>query len=449
MARISAAQGTALYVGAVLGSGVITLPSLAAQVAGPASLLAWAGLALASVPIAAAFAALGARFPDSGGLSTYARRAFGPRAAAVAGWLFYAAMPLGIPPLALMGAGYVTSAAGGAGAGATLLVAAAILAPPLAANAVGLRLSGRMQLAVTLVLALLLVAAVVLSLPHADPGNLTPFAPHGLLAVGSAAGLLLWAFHGWEAVPQLSAEFADPRRDIPRATAAALVVICGLYLAVATTCVLVLGPAAAGTQAPLALLLARGLDSSAVHIAAAVIAVVIIIGTVNTYLASAAKLGAALGRDGALPAWFARGAAPGAVPRRSLAVVAALSSLGLAVAVPAGAGLDVMIRTTIPLVMTVAGIGLAAGVRLLPARTPGWWCALAATGSVGLLLAMSGWYLLTPPAVAAAALGYLRLRERWAARRPGAQPSSRLTVSGENAGRQTAMYSAPSSPGEL
>ena len=33
-------QGTALYIGAVLGTGVIALPALAANTAGPASLLA-------------------------------------------------------------------------------------------------------------------------------------------------------------------------------------------------------------------------------------------------------------------------------------------------------------------------------------------------------------------------------------------------------------------------
>ncbi|MGW0211706.1 hypothetical protein ACWDZ8_40305 [Streptomyces sp. NPDC003233] len=56
-------QGAALYVGAVLGTGVIALPALAVRAAGPASLLAWLGLVVLSVPLAATFAALGARSP--------------------------------------------------------------------------------------------------------------------------------------------------------------------------------------------------------------------------------------------------------------------------------------------------------------------------------------------------------------------------------------------------
>jgi amino acid efflux transporter len=84
-------QGAALYVGAVLGTGVIALPALAADVAGPASLLAWLALVLISVPLAATFAALGARYPDAGGVATYVRNAFGARAAAVVGWCLWKA----------------------------------------------------------------------------------------------------------------------------------------------------------------------------------------------------------------------------------------------------------------------------------------------------------------------------------------------------------------------
>lgn len=51
-----------------------------------------------SIPLAATFAALGARYPDAGGVSTYVRKAFGPKAAAVVGWCFYFAVPAGAPP---------------------------------------------------------------------------------------------------------------------------------------------------------------------------------------------------------------------------------------------------------------------------------------------------------------------------------------------------------------
>ena len=75
--QLDVPQGAALTIGAVLGTGVISLPALAVGAAGPASLLAWAALLLLSVPLATTFAALGARYPDGGGVSTYARQAFG------------------------------------------------------------------------------------------------------------------------------------------------------------------------------------------------------------------------------------------------------------------------------------------------------------------------------------------------------------------------------------
>ncbi len=93
-------QGAAVSIGAVLGTGVIALPALAAQIAGPASLVAWVALILLSVPLAWTFAALGARYPDAGGVSTYVRNAFGGRAAAVVGWCFYFAVPVGAPAAA-------------------------------------------------------------------------------------------------------------------------------------------------------------------------------------------------------------------------------------------------------------------------------------------------------------------------------------------------------------
>ncbi|MGW3812478.1 amino acid permease [Streptomyces sp. NPDC005046] len=105
--------------GAVLGPGVLALPSSAAAAAGPASVLAWAGLIALSLPVALVFAALGARHPDGGGVSAFVRRAFGERAAAPVGWWFYWAVPLGVPAAALIGGAYVAAAAGLGGATAT------------------------------------------------------------------------------------------------------------------------------------------------------------------------------------------------------------------------------------------------------------------------------------------------------------------------------------------
>src|SRR3954447_13428512 len=314
---LTVAQGTALSVGAVLGTGVITLPALAAAVAGPASLVAWAALVLLSVPLASTFAALGAPPspprgpppPAPGGVSTCARRPFGDRAAGAVGWCFYFAIPVGAPPASMMAGGYVADVVGG-GRTTSVVVAAALILGTGAMNLAGLRFSGRVQLALASVLALLMTATIAVALPHGSTASLTPFAPNGWAAVGTAAAVLVWGFAGWEAVASLASDYRDPRRDVPRTTAVAVVVVGALYLGLATTSVLVLGPATGLSQAPLSDLMAVGLGDQA-RVVTSVAAVLLTLGAMNAYYAGGSRLGVALARDGALPQWLAKGGEAG------------------------------------------------------------------------------------------------------------------------------------------
>jgi amino acid efflux transporter len=418
--RLTAAQGAALYVGAVLGTGVIALPALAAEVAGPASLLAWLGLAVLSAPLAAAFAALGTRYPDAGGVATYARLAFGEKAAAVVGWCFFFSIPVGAPAATLWVGGYASSALGG-GATTTAVTAVALLIVVVVTNAFGVQLAGRIQLGLAGLLVVFLLTAVALSLPRADLDNLRPFAPHGWLAVGSAGALLVWCFVGWEAVTHLTAEFRRPERDLPTATATAVIVVGAMYLIVAFATVAVLGPAAAHSEAPLGDLLASGLGGDSRLLAAAA-ALLLTIGAMNAYFAGASKLGAALGRDGAFPAWFTRGSQAGEVPRRSLAVVGSLALVALLIVVATGVGPRPMVYLTTGLFVTVYVVGVAAAVRLLPRGSAARAAAMVALVAVAALLVMSGPYLIWPVVVTGGALAYLRFRRRRPS--PDAPPST-------------------------
>lgn len=373
-------QGTALTLGAVLGTGVISLPAIAAAKAGPASLVAWAALLLISIPLAATFAALGSRYPGGGGVTTYARLAFGHHPATALGCAFFLTIGIGAPVAAGFAGAYVADALG-RGRGTTLAVAAGIIVIVTTLNWFGIRISARVQLGIAIVLAGVLAVTVLIALPHAHTSNLHPFAPQGAHGVVAAAGALVWAFAGWEIMASITGEYEHPTRDIPRAAAATLVIVAVLYLGVAFATVAVLGSHPG--QAPLSELLVVGVGEVA-RPAMTVVALMLTIGTMNSYFAGAARLGAALAQERSLPRWLDQ---PGE-PRRALAVVAALGlgTLGVMALTDSSTERTLLVTTgTFAIAYLVATL---AAVRLLPRRSAGWYAALASVlASIGLVVA--------------------------------------------------------------
>src|ERR1700761_4658230 len=286
-AGLTTTRGAALYIGALLGPGLLLLPGLAAAEAGPASVLAWAGLLVLSGLFAVVFGSLGRRFPSAGGVIGYVRAGLGERASAIAGWSFLAGVIAGAPVVCLIGAGYITELTGGGRLGRAL-VGALLLLAVMALAARGLRASATAQLLLVGLLLATVVIAVAGSAGSAHAANWTPFAPHGWQAVGHAASTLMLSFVGWEAVAPLTTRFTDPSRQLPRVIGIALAVTSLLYLglAVATIAVLAAGPA---TSAPLASLLREAVGRAGVP-AAAVAAVVLTLGAVNAYVNGAAAM---------------------------------------------------------------------------------------------------------------------------------------------------------------
>src|SRR4029453_16587639 len=148
---LSVPRGAALYIGALVGPGLLLVPALAGDAAGPASVVAWAALLVLSLPLAVTFAALGVRHPVAGGVSTYVREGFGDAAAAVTGGWFLGASIIGGPAVALIG-GYYVADLTDSGTGGAVVVALAIYAGVLGANLAGLRLSSGFQLVLSGVL---------------------------------------------------------------------------------------------------------------------------------------------------------------------------------------------------------------------------------------------------------------------------------------------------------
>jgi amino acid efflux transporter len=395
---LTTARGAALYIGALLGPGLLLLPGLAAAEAGPASVLAWAGLLVLSGLFAVVFGSLGRGFPSAGGVIGYVRAGLGERASAVAGWSFLAGVIAGAPVVCLIGAGYVTELTGG-GRMTRALIGTALLLAVMALAAGGLRASATAQLLLVGLLIVVVVVAVAGSARWSHTANWTPFAPHGWQAVGHAASTLMLSFVGWEAVAPLTTRFTDPSRQLPRVIGTALAVTSVLYLGLAVATISVLG-AGAGSSAPLAALL-RDAAGPAGTAAAAVAAVVLTLGSVNAYVTGAAEMAVELTRTAGTRTAAAPAAAAGRPAPRLLAAIAgsglALISLyGLGLASPAAL---VAIPTTLFLVVYLGCMTSAVRVLRGPARL----AAAPAAVIVAVVLAYCGWALLAPLAVIVAA----------------------------------------------
>ncbi len=190
--KIRTRNAVALYVSSVLGPGILVLPGLAAEVAGPASLIAWACLGTASVAFAITFASLSSRRPEAGGVYGFAKEAFGPAVATTTGWLFALWACVGAPAVALIAASYVGYAFG-LSRPLVFLLGFLVLAVAFGINLRGIVASNRVQFAVIGSIVALLVAVLVVASFRIAPGNFHPFFPDGGLSIGTAAALIFWA----------------------------------------------------------------------------------------------------------------------------------------------------------------------------------------------------------------------------------------------------------------
>jgi amino acid efflux transporter len=389
--HLTTSRGAALYIGALLGPGLLLLPGLAAAEAGPASVLAWLALLCLSGLFAAIFSAFGRTSPSAGGVMGYVAAALGPRAGRVAGWSFLAGVVGGAPIVCLIGASYVTGITGG-GYLARATTAAMLLLTLLALAAGGLRASTGAQLILVSLLIGVVIVAVAGSAGSARAVNWAPFVPHGWLSIGHAATTLMLSFVGWEAVAPLTTRFANPSRQLPRVVAIALAATSALYLSLAIATISVLGPGAA-TTVPLADLLRRAIGPAGTAAAAA--AVVLTLGATNAYVTGAATMARQL--TGSPPA-------AGQHPRPSARFLAAIAAAGLILMTLYGlrlVGTASLVAVPTALFLSVYLACMIAAARAL--RGPARVAAVPAALAVVVMLAYCGWALVVPAVVALAA----------------------------------------------
>ncbi len=361
---ITLRYAVALYVSSVLGPSILVMPGLAAKIAGPASLIAWVGLSLASFPFAYTFASLSSRRPESGGVYSFTKEAFGFHAGVVTSWLFAFWFVTGAPAVTLIAASYLGYAFP-LSRPETFLAAVAIIASAFAVNIRGIVVSSKVQLAVIVSIVALLVATTFSSLNKVHFTNFSPFFPDGVLAVGTAASLIFWSYLGYENVSNVADEFENPKRDFVRSIVLSVLVIGALFVSVSFvtigTRVYAVG---AGSVAPFAAMLSNVLGSYAA-VAIAILTVFIIFNVGNVYMTGMSRVVYAASRDGAMPRLLDRLDPKTRAPARALIALFLSAMVSLVVYYFLNVDLETALLIPSGTAIIVYVIGSSAGIKLL------------------------------------------------------------------------------------
>jgi APA family basic amino acid/polyamine antiporter len=241
----------ALVAGTMLGIGIFIAPPVVARyVQSPAWFLAlWLGGGLAALCGALCMAELGAMLPRAGGEYLYLRRSYGPGVAFATGWLqLLAIFPGSLAAMAVGTATFQLPALFGPAFAAPVDLGLFILEGPTVwavllvllltgLNHLGIALSGRVQLLVTIVpLAVLLVVSVVVigdvGIGRVATDSLTGAwsqAP-GPGAIAQAYLPIYFAYSGWNAAIYVGGEIAEPGKNLPRAVVGGTLVVLILYV---------------------------------------------------------------------------------------------------------------------------------------------------------------------------------------------------------------------------
>ncbi|MGC8488043.1 MAG: amino acid permease [Clostridia bacterium] len=389
-------EGAGFTIAAVLGSGILILPAVTANLAGPASLVAWAVMAVLIVPLAVVLGRLATAFPHAGGIAEFVRQAFGPRWGRITGILYIGTVPMGGPIAALIGAAYLGGVVG-LSPHATVAAASLILVASVALNVLGVELSGRTVVFVVIGISAILLLAVGTAAPYVRMPNFQPWLPHGWLPVGKDLALLFWAFVGWEMLAHMAEEFRNPARDVMRAMLVAIVVVDLLYLAaaVATVGTHMYGPGR--TSDALAQLVGLTLGRGG-EVLVGLLGFLISYGTIHTYVAGFSRLVYAEARAGNLPAWLHQLHPRHRTPTRILWLHLVPWGIVMAWTYAGGLHLETLIAWPSAAFIALYILAMAAGYRLLATRFER---VLAAVGLVvtGGALLFLGWIALYPAAI--------------------------------------------------
>ena len=146
---------------------------------------------------------------------------------------------------------------------------------------------------------------IVMGFFFLNPDNWTPFAPNGFTGISTAAALIFFAYIGFDAVSTAAEETKNPKRDMPVAIIASLVVCTVIYIVVAVVLTGLLPWNQLGTAEPLA----TAFSALGMGWPALIISIGAVFATTSVLLVfqlGQPRIFFSMARDGLLPSWAAR-----------------------------------------------------------------------------------------------------------------------------------------------
>jgi len=291
----------AISIGAMVGSGIFILPGLAMKMAGPAVIIAYLLAGLLVLPAALSKSEMATAMPESGGTYLYIERGMGPLLGTIAGvgtyfsLTFKGALALigGAPYLVLLFDLPIKPVA---------LVAGFVL---IVINVIGAKQTGRLQVAIVVVMLAALTYFVAGSATAVEPANYGGLFDSGLGGLLAATGFVYVSYAGVTKIASVAEEIENPDRNIPLGILGSLVFTTALYVALVVVMVGVV-PAEdlIGSNIPMALAAEATLASVGVLVVV-LAAVIALISTANAGILSSSRYPLAMSRDSLAPPSFA------------------------------------------------------------------------------------------------------------------------------------------------
>jgi len=324
-------QLTMFGVGSTIGTGIFFVLSETVPTAGPAVIVSFLIAGLVAGLTALCYAEMASMIPVSGSSYSYAYATlgegvaffvacclileYGISAAAVAvGWsgylnkVFEIVLGSGLPAR-LISAPLVPDGNGLALGGDGILNLPAVILVLLCSLLLirGATESAKANAIMVMIKLGILVMFVAIAVTGFSAENLQPFMPHGFGGVTAAAGTIFFTYVGLDAVSTAGEEVENPKRNLPIAIIAALIIVTSLYVLVAVTA-LGVQPAAefGGQEAGLATILQNLTGSDWPALVLACGAVISVFSVTLVVLYGQTRILFAMARDGLLPELFYR-----------------------------------------------------------------------------------------------------------------------------------------------